>query len=185
MGFYQPIHNYKIPSVRQIQETINNLKDKLNEEKQQKKGEPLKTNQFIKPKCICIFDDCESCTSRKITYDNTPEPITKALYSIISSLSVAGRSHSQNKPTIEYICIQHNIAVGGQIRQFNTILLESNLLGLKFSSLSTKTRKYIEDRWSVDLPNKTDASYPGDAFVFFTLTYPHYLIYKSVCLNLN
>ena len=113
---------------------ILDYKMKLNEDKMKKYKMQLKTNQFINPHSICIFDDTESCTNRRVMFDGVAEPINKCIYSIISSLSVAGRSHSPDKPTIEYICIQHYLAVGGQIRAFNTILLESNF-GLKITNL--------------------------------------------------
>ena len=175
----------EVPTLRKIQEVILNYKIELNENKMKKVGQKLNTNQYINPHSICIFDDCESCTNRKVLYDNNTESISKCIYTIISSLSIAGRSHSANKPTIEYICIQHNIAVGGQIRQFNTIILESNLLGLNYSTLNVKSIKYIEEKWSIELPKKRDPDYPNNKFCFLTLTYPHLLIYDEKCINLS
>ena len=173
-----------LPPIKELYEIILRFKEELNEKERKKNGE-LKTNQYIKPHSICIFDDTESCTNRKVNFDNNMESINKCIYSIISSLSIAGRSHTQTKPTIEYICIQHNIAVGGQIRQFNTILLESNLLGLNYSTLHVKSIKYIEEKWGVELPKKNEPDYPQNKFCFFTLTYPHLLIYDEKCINLS
>ena len=176
----------EIPKLTTLQDIILRYKIELNENKMKKmKITELNTNQFINPHSICIFDDCESCTNRKVLFDGSTESINKCIYTIISSLSIAGRSHNPNKPTIEYICIQHNIAVGGQIRAFNTILLESNLLGLNYSTLHIKSIKYIEDKWGVELPKKKDPDYPNNKFCFFTLSYPHLLIYDEKCINLS
>lgn len=185
-----------LPPIKELYKIITTYKEELNEKEREKNGnKELKTNQYLKPRSICIFDDCESCTNRKVNFDNNMESISKCIYSIISSLSIAGRSHTQTKPTIEYICIQHNIAVGGQIRQFNTILLESNLLGLNYSTLHLKSIRYIEDKWGVELPKKkifipnqgnvNNPDYPQNKFCFFTLTYPHLLMFDEKCINLS
>lgn len=123
-------------------------------------------------KMICIFDDCESCTNRKILYDDVSQSISKTIYQLINTLSIAGRSHAKHKPTISYIAIQHNILVGGTIKEFNTILLESNLLGFRFNSLTKRNRKYLEEKFGFTLPNTQDIS----DFIFIYLNYPHYLI---------
>lgn len=183
----------EIPTLYQLQDIILKFKGELNENKQkkimQKLGpeaqKSLKTNQWINPHSICIFDDCEGCTKRSVLYDNNPIPVSKGIYSIISFLSLAGRSHNPNKPTIEYICIQHNLTIAGRISEFNTILFESNLIGFNYSSLTIRSIKYIDERWQVELPTRRSPDYPNNKFVFFTLTYPHLLIYEENCLNLS
>ena len=131
--------------------------------------------------CLCIFDDCESCTNRKILYDNVQQQINKTIYQIINTLSIAGRSHEKNKPTIEYICIQHNILVGGSIKQFNTILLESNVIGFKYDSLTKRNKKYLEDKFGISFIDKIDNSdiLRSTDFVYLRLTYPHKLIFYN------
>lgn len=183
----------EIPTLYKLQEIILNFKAELNENKKNKLIKKLgpeafkefKTSQFINPHSICIFDDCEGCTKRAVLYDNQPIPVSKGIYQIISFLSLAGRSHSANKPTIEYICIQHNLTIAGRISEFNTILFESNLIGFNYSSLTIRSIKYIDERWGVELPTRRSPDYPNDKFVFFTLSYPHLLIYDEKCLNLS
>lgn len=169
--FYNCEEITKIPTIREIYDLLNDLI----ESKEQLSRTQKKIN------CLCIFDDCESCTNRKILYDNVQQQINKTIYQIINTLSIAGRSHEKNKPTIEYICIQHNILVGGSIKQFNTILLESNVIGFKYDSLIKRNKKYLEDKFGISFIDKIDNSdiLRSTDFVYLRLTYPHKLIFYN------
>lgn len=183
----------EIPTQQQLYQMILNYKLELNENKRNKLIKKLgpesvkefKTSQFINPHAIAIFDDTEAATSRSVLYDNQPIAISKGIYKLIAYLSVAGRSHNPNKPTIEYICIQHNLTIAGRLSEFNTILFESNLIGFNYSSLTVRSIKYIDEKWQVELPTRKSPEYPKDKFCFFFLTFPHLLIYDEKCFNLS
>lgn len=165
----------KIPTLRDLQQLVLDLRRDVAEKTQ--KDKPVH--------CLCVFDDCESCTNRKVGYDNVLQSINMTIYTIINALSVAGRSHVKDRPTIEYICIQHSITIGGTMRAFNTILLESNILGFRYNSLTKKNKQYIEDKFGVKLIDPDNELYPGDSFVYLSLTYPHYIIFDNNLLLLR
>ena len=184
----------ELPTLYQIQDIVLKFKIELNENKQKKLNKPLQTSQFINPNCICIFDDCEGCTSRDVMYDNHPIQISKGIYSLISEISLAGRSHTPEIPTIEYICIQHNFSLSGRLLAFNTIMFETNLIGFNISSINSNSINYINDKYSVELPKRKiktskglvkNPDYPDNIFSFFTLSYPSLLIFEEKCLNLS